>query len=416
MVNERKIKEGAWKFAMEKYKISIVVPVYNIEDYLEACIESLINQTYSNTEILLIDDGSTDSSGEICDKYQKCDSRIKVIHKKNEGVVSARKCGGIYATGDYISSVDGDDWIEPDRIMHLAKKCLETEADMIYMEGYYKDYDTDWKSVLVESDIEEGYFSETQIPNQIIPMLIDINECFRRDVRAMLVCWGIKRELYKQSICDIDNRVFIGDDYACILCCLFEANSVFLMREKGYHYVQRQTSITHTLNRNSLHELKLWFGLVKKKLLLKDYSAQIMPHIIFLEIWYIMNADYASLLELQNQYLYPYSKVKKGSQIAVLGAGIIGVQLINYLDENPNYSVVAWVDNYCTKQPLPDICCVEKVDRLTETIFDYVVIVVQDVMIVAEIEQQLLELGIPEEKIAKMDAGAVMDNPLPEGF
>ncbi len=93
--------------------ISIIVPIYRVEDYLEECIESILNQTYKNLEILLIDDGSDDNCPKICDKYSEIDKRIKVIHKENGGIDSARKVGVLESKGVYIGYVDGDDWIEP---------------------------------------------------------------------------------------------------------------------------------------------------------------------------------------------------------------------------------------------------------------------------------------------------------------
>ena len=94
-------------------KISIIVPVYQAEKYISKCIESIINQTYKNLEIILIDDGSMDSSGEICDRYGERDQRIVVVHNPNKGVSAARNCGLDIATGDYITFVDSDDWIHP---------------------------------------------------------------------------------------------------------------------------------------------------------------------------------------------------------------------------------------------------------------------------------------------------------------
>ena len=93
-------------------KISIIVPVYNLEKYLPRCLNSVCNQTYKNLEIILVDDGSTDKSSDICDNWAKKDSRIIVIHKKNGGVSSARNAGIKKATGEYIHFVDGDDWLE----------------------------------------------------------------------------------------------------------------------------------------------------------------------------------------------------------------------------------------------------------------------------------------------------------------
>lgn len=93
-------------------KISIIIPIYNVEQYLPQCLDSIINQTYKNLEIILINDGSTDNSGKICDNYAKVDNRIHVFHKKNEGVSSARNLGLEKCTGDFIGFVDPDDFIE----------------------------------------------------------------------------------------------------------------------------------------------------------------------------------------------------------------------------------------------------------------------------------------------------------------
>lgn len=96
---------------MDTQKISVIVPVYNVEKYLSRCIDSIISQTFSDFELILVDDGSTDSSGKICDEYGKKDGRVKVIHKKNGGQSSARNAGIENSTGEYISFVDSDDWI-----------------------------------------------------------------------------------------------------------------------------------------------------------------------------------------------------------------------------------------------------------------------------------------------------------------
>ena len=97
-------------------KVSIIVPVYNIENYIRVCVESILAQTYESFELILVDDGSKDNSGILCDEYAAIDSRVKVIHKENGGVSSARNAGLRQAKGDWIMHVDGDDWIEPDMI------------------------------------------------------------------------------------------------------------------------------------------------------------------------------------------------------------------------------------------------------------------------------------------------------------
>lgn len=116
-------------------KISVIVPVYNVQAYLGACIESILKQTYSNLEIILVDDGSSDRSGEICDLYAKNDSRIIVVHKKNGGVSAARNTGIELSSGDYITFVDSDDTIDPDMYELLLDFALQYDADIAHC-GY----------------------------------------------------------------------------------------------------------------------------------------------------------------------------------------------------------------------------------------------------------------------------------------
>ena len=112
-------------------KISIAVPVYNVEKYISKCIESLLSQTQKDIEIILVDDGSTDNSGLICDDYAQKDKRIRVIHKQNGGLGAARQSGLEVASGDYFCVCDADDWVEPAMYEELCKKAIETGADIV---------------------------------------------------------------------------------------------------------------------------------------------------------------------------------------------------------------------------------------------------------------------------------------------
>ncbi len=398
---------------MKHGKISIVVPVYNVEDYLERCIESLLGQTYRNIEIILIDDGSDDASKEICDRYAAADNRVIALHKENGGVVSARRAGAGLATGDYVCSVDGDDWIEADRILRFAERAAETDADMVYMEGYYKDYTN--RSVLVETCVEDRLYSGNEVMERVFPMLIDTSSCFRRQIRAMQVCWGIRRGLFRSMWDQIDDRVSMGEDYAHIILCLMEAETVCLMRERGYHYVMRESSASHTLNKASLEGVKLWFQLVKEQMDAHGCRDEWNLHMVFLKMWYIMNCDYSILLEKPRRFLYPYPQVKKGSRVAVYGAGTVGVQLVKIIDRSEDYELACWADSYSGGRMLEGHM-VQGMQELLEAEFDHVAIAVLDRDIVDEIERSLLECGIPVEKIATMDAGVISGEELPEGF
>lgn len=120
-------------------KISIIIPVYNVEKYLKMCLDSVINQTYQNLEIILINDGSTDNSGKICEEYKRADSRIILIHKENEGLSMARNTGLDIASGEYISFVDSDDYISRNMVETLYNRLLETQSDMAVCSIQYVD-------------------------------------------------------------------------------------------------------------------------------------------------------------------------------------------------------------------------------------------------------------------------------------
>ena len=134
--------------------ISIIVPVYNVENYLKECIESLINQSYSNTEILLIDDGSTDNSGIICDEYQKVDSRITVYHKKNGGLSDARNYGIERMNGNYVTFVDSDDFISIYTLEIMYEVAINYNSDLVFTKNAVRFNDGDSVIVANNNNIE----------------------------------------------------------------------------------------------------------------------------------------------------------------------------------------------------------------------------------------------------------------------
>lgn len=137
--------------------VSVIVPVYNVKEYLDICIESLIRQTFSDIEILLIDDGSTDGSSEICNRWLSRDNRIRVIHQKNQGVSVARNIGLNNAVGEWISFVDGDDYVSEKMIEVLFEETKQTDRIDLVIGSYYSDEDN--------KIIEEHFFKENRVIN-----------------------------------------------------------------------------------------------------------------------------------------------------------------------------------------------------------------------------------------------------------
>ena len=144
-------------------KISVIVPVYNVEKYLPRCVDSILSQTYENLEILLVDDGAKDSSGRICDEYAGKDPRVRVIHKENGGLSSARNAGIDAATGEYLAFVDSDDWIEPETYAHMLKLMEKYGAKLVCAGRYDVDGATGERNVGLCPSKEECISAEEMV-------------------------------------------------------------------------------------------------------------------------------------------------------------------------------------------------------------------------------------------------------------
>lgn len=209
--------------------ISVIVPIYNAEQYLEKCIDSIINQTDTNLEIILVNDGSTDNSGAICDEYAKKDSRIKVIHKENGGLSSARNTGLENANGEYVSFVDSDDWIELDMLETLYDACIANEAE-VACGGRYDVYP---QSTIV------GLCPQK---NECISTIEMIKKLFTSVECDCSVCDKLfKRPLFNEIRFPIGQ---INEDEAIFYNLLEGVTRVALINKPLYNYFHRSSSIS----------------------------------------------------------------------------------------------------------------------------------------------------------------------------
>ena len=382
--------------------ISIIVPIYNVEDYVVKCIESIINQTYRNLEIILVDDGSTDKSGQICDTYAAKDSRIVVIHKGNEGtVVGARKAGAKAATGEYVIGVDGDDWIGNTRIETLVREGITSGADMVYLNGRYIQWGEEY--ALEEPQIENGCYSSAEICSY----LQDADVCFVRNLFPSMGCWGIKRDLNLRIQMMIDDRILTTSDQVFFWLCLLEAKSIYVLRETGYYYVMRQTSITHLPGARTRQSIPLVYQSIKEGLDRHHCDALMYRRLLFMITRMMLEVDYDVFYRHSNGFLYPYSSIKEGSRIIVYGAGLTGIRLMESVTKDHKYPVAAWIDRNVRDREIGGFspCAPE---HIHEVEYDYIAIAIQDFTVAMKVKDFLLtEMNIDESKIACMDPDAI---------
>lgn len=230
-------------------KFSVVVPVYNVENYLDRCVESLIKQTLNDIEIILVDDGSPDNCGKMCDEYAKKDSRVVVIHKKNGGVSAARNDGILKATGEWIIFCDSDDWMETDALEKMYNAGTSNNADVVLADvylirgderkynKYYKDEFTTSDRAVIEK-LVAGNLYASYAPNLPEKTAICYGGPWNKAVRRkILIDNDIKFDLTVKGI---------FDDVLYSAYILAQAKCVTYVSHPVYNYIRLETSLTHT--------------------------------------------------------------------------------------------------------------------------------------------------------------------------
>ena len=214
-----------------KSLLSVIVPIYKVEDYLPKCVESIRNQTHSNLEIILVDDGSPDGCGAICDEFAQKDSRIRVIHKENGGLSDARNAGIEMAKGDYLAFVDSDDWLEPDAFDAMLALAKKYDAKMVCAGRYNEDGATGTQS--------KGLCPEKE---EFVPGKELVRRIFRWD-HLDSAAWDklYARELFREIRYPFGRVV---EDVPTTYRIALLAGSAVLLPKRIYHYLHRENSIT----------------------------------------------------------------------------------------------------------------------------------------------------------------------------
>ena len=349
--------------------ISVIVPIYNVELYLKECINSICNQTYNNLQIILVDDGSTDNSLTICRQYQKEDTRIRVIHQEHAGPVAARKTGIMKATGEYITLVDGDDWIEKNTFEILIK---ESDFEDILMYGLQEDYG--YKVIDKINQIDPGQYEGNQIENIISKMLCG-DTFFEFGILPNLVCKLIKASLLKRVSKNIENEITIGDDAAIM----------------PYHYIQRNNSL---MRRNVSVEsiAALYKSMLKISVpesVRVQWEKQLQAYMTF--ILQLKSTD----TFIQVSSFYEQFRRKK---VVIYGAGNYGLTIYNILHEKLSSEIVGIVDRDYQQinKKYPEVMAPEKIVTMD---YDIVYIGILNEKICEMVKENLKEMGIEEQKI-----------------
>lgn len=267
--------------------ISVIVPVYNVEDLLPRCIDSILKQTKRNIDIILVDDGSTDGSGAICDEYAAKYEKIRVIHKKNGGLTSAWKAGAEASDSLYLGFVDSDDWIDEDMYKRMWESACKYNADLVVC-GLVFDYeDTSIPKRKEISAFPKEYYNKREL-EALFPVLINDGRFFGRMLQPARVTKIYRRELVEKNMKFCREEVSVGEDMQLTLPVIMDAKSLCVVKDfYPYHYWFNQKSMTGKYDPNYLEKIKVFAKRMKELCAEKgnyDFSPQIINDFLGLAV------------------------------------------------------------------------------------------------------------------------------------
>lgn len=382
---------------MDNPLISVIVPIYMIDRYVGICIESILNQTYQNLEIILVDDGGKDRCPELCDLYCRKDQRIKVIHKTNGGLVSARKAGLQQSNGEYISYVDGDDWIGSGFIEGLYTVTKTSGADMVCA-GFTRDLFSQSASFM--NALPSGIYEGEKL-TELWKSMISTNVYYRPGISTYVWNKLFKREFILDVQSQVDNRISIGEDGAVTYPALLKCRKVAVTDNVAYHYRQREDSMLKqsTGYADEAQKLRYLYDYLLRWSQKTDPEWNIREQVTdyVLSIALMRSGGRLSYDTAQDDFS-SFDKKYYGKDVVIYSAGTFGQQLVNRIKETNHCRIISWIDDDYWEYRR---CCldVDPVESITSLSFDYALVATVDGTVAKSITRRLLDLGISNKKI-----------------
>lgn len=374
-------------------KVSIVIPVYNSEKYIQECIDSIINQEYSNWELILVDDGSVDSSLEICKKNSEQDNRIIVVSQENMGSNFARKNGTEIASGKLITYVDSDDYVDNDYIQNLVTGLGENDLAVAGLIS--KD-----RKIQCGIDVEKYHID---LNSPVIRKMIYSDDNISVGMLTSMCGKIYKTEIAKQIFKKLDMTIYYGEDAEFVFKYIISCKSVNILDYCGYHYRENDDSITHSSHDDFLINVNKLYLSLRKDFEKSEYKEILMPQ---LEKWIsyhirlaysVLGFMYAPIEPIK--YIIPYKSIIANKNVIVYGAGRVGRDYIRQIVKENLCKSVIWVDkDYDKKNNLLNIK-VESINKIKEHEVDLIIIAMNNEEIMNQVKEYLEEIGVEENKI-----------------
>ena len=230
---------------------SVIVPIYKVEKYLARCIESVLGQSCGDFELILVDDGSPDGCPGICDEYKAKDERIRVIHKPNGGLVSARQAGTEIATGEYVFNLDGDDALLPHALECAKRNILETNADIVCLS--YQEYRNGNTKDIINDVVPDGFYDKEGMKKHVYPHILSDKNM--KNIFYFLCGKAIRRTILTPHQMNVSRKISLGEDLSCVVPCYLDAESFYMDSTPAYLYTIRDDSLTTSFRTKQITEL-----------------------------------------------------------------------------------------------------------------------------------------------------------------
>ncbi|MBO7413087.1 MAG: glycosyltransferase family 2 protein [Fibrobacter sp.] len=376
--------------------VSIIVPIYNVEEELRKCVSSILAQTYRDIEVILVDDGSPDNCGAICDDFAQKDSRVVVIHKENGGLVNARKSGLEKSTGRFISYVDGDDWIEEDFIQSLVDCQQKYNVDIVAA-GFSKDIGDD--SERFTNIIPSGFYDKNKMIAEVYPRMICAGPYFYFGVCSYVWNKLFKKELLYESQMAVDPHISIGEDTAVVFPVLLKANTLYISENNSYHYYQKAYSMLK--NVDTLEKEK------EKVARLSNYLTEAMkdaPAEYNLKKQIERYIDGLKIIRYGEKETNPRNHIFDAAptdRVAIFSGGIVGQNIYSIFASKKIGTITGWFDRDAEIYRAQGLK-VQNIEDIPKTEFDIIVIANLDEISIKKNEAVLEKYGIDPKKIVSL--------------
>ncbi len=379
--------------------LSVIIPVYNTESYLRNCLDSVINQTYKNIEILCVNDGSTDGSRDILQEYLKRDNRIRIIDQENMGLVRARKNGLECSHGEFIAYVDSDDWIDLNMYEEMVGFLTHKEVEIV-TSGCFREYGD---NTTIESEaMEVGVYSGEKRMLEFLENMIGHDVFYEQNIKLTLWSKMYRRSaLYKYQMA-VEDNIRIGEDAAVVYPILLNCNSIFVSGRNYYHYRIRSDSMTRNNDKREEEAVRAFEQYISREFhRAKEYPYKDIQ-LLTVKLFARLVAVPETVVRFSNGVLFPYLAVKQEDKIVVYGTGRYGKKLANHL-RKIGANIIAVCDQNVEKG-------VVSVDDLCRYEFDKVVIGVINKSLVEQIVKALLNKGVSNNKISCINIDEIRKN------